>query len=135
MPKLHPHNRRTLLLWTVALALAVAFVFLVAVADDAAAHSRRRGFEPTDATLACINRAEGSPAYDHDGRTYDGYGEMNRQFALAYSAAIGPEHWALWGSDRNAPTWTWHPMIQRETMRNGIRARGLQPWPPAHHCR
>lgn len=130
--RIHPLNRRTVL-WGAIVALVAAFVMLVAFTDDADA-ARSRGFEPSDATLACINAREGYPAYDHDGRTYDGYGEMGRPFALAYSAAIGPEHWALWGSVRSAPTWTWHPAIQRETMRNGIRARGLQPWPPARNC-
>ncbi len=125
--RFHPLNQRTLIL----LAVVAAFVLVSLIAAAQAGACGRRGFEPTDATLECINRNEGSPAYDHDGPIYDGYGEMNRAFALAYSAAIGPEHWALWGSDRSAPTWTWHPMIQRETMRNGIRARGLQPWPPS----
>ena len=61
---MHPHNRRTRI-WIVAVAAAVtAFVVIALLADSAEAHARHRsrGFEPTEATLECINRAEGSPA-------------------------------------------------------------------------
>ncbi len=125
--RFHPLNQRTLLL----LAVVAAFVLVSLIAAAQAGACGRRGFEPTDATLDCIARHEGSPAYNHDGRTYDGRYQANRAFALAYTAAIGPEHWALWGSDRNAPTWTWAPAIQDEMARNGVRARGLNPWPPS----
>ena len=96
------------------------------------AHPRGRPFEPSAATLACINAAEGSPSYDQGaGRRYQGAYQMDRAFALAYSGPIAEPHWQLWGSTRHAPTHTWHPMIQDEVARNGIRARGLSPWPPA----
>ncbi len=125
--RFHPLNQRTLLL----LAVVAAFVLVSLIAAAQAGACGRRGFEPTDATLECIRRLESGGNYSIDGRTYDGAYQMNRAFALTYSAPIGPEHWALWGSDRSAPTWTWHPMIQNETARNGVRARGLNPWPPS----
>jgi hypothetical protein len=123
--RIHPLNTRTLW-WACVIVLALTFVALVAVSAQAC-----QGFEPSSATLACISHHEGSPAYTHDGRWYDGHYELSRAFALTYSANIGPEQWAHWGSVRSAPTWTWHPMIQDEVARNGVRARGLQPWPPS----
>lgn len=135
---MHPLNRRTHIWIGGVAAFVVAFVVIgLLIAREAEAHIRHRsrGFEPSAATLACINQAEGGPSYSHDGRKYDGAYQMDRRFAMAYSAAIGPEHWALWESDRSAPTWTWAPAIQDEVARNGIRARGTQPWPPARRCR
>ncbi len=135
--RLHPLNHRTLLL--IAMLAGLVLVGLAASARADAHHSR--GFEPTDATLECINRHEGSPAYTEPGtrwnattRSYSGYAtayQMDASFARTYSKPIPDEHWALWGDSRNDPPWTWDPMIQNETARNGVRDRGLNPWPPS----
>jgi hypothetical protein len=134
---MHPHNRRTRI-WIVAVfVVVIVFTSIAVFADGADAHraSSRRGFEPSAATLACINRAEGSPAYDlapsfpgdHAGRY-----QSNRAFEVAYAVnLIPPVHWWTLGSHTWDRADRWHPLIQDEMARNGLRARGLQPWPPA----
>lgn len=130
---IHPLNRRTLS-W-IAVGTVVLTLALVVFADSAEAHRshRARGFEPTEATLTCINRAEGSPAWDsRSNPTYRGWGQSDRAFEIAYAVNLIPaEHWHLWGSHTWERADRWHPMIQKEMIRNGVRARGLQPWPPA----
>lgn len=129
---MHPHNRRTFIWLAAVIATVVVFVGLVIYADGAEAHS---GFEPTPATLACINRTEGSPAYnlapssaaDHAGRY-----QSDRAFEVAYAVnLIPPVHWWTLGSHTWDRADRWHPLIQDEMARNGVRARGLGPWPPA----
>ncbi len=134
----HPLNRRTVVRGVAALVVALVLsVTSVVVADRADARSPR-GFEPSDATLACINAREGHPAYDsRSNPTYRGWGQSDRAFEIAYAVNMIPaEHWWLWGSHTWERADRWHPMIQREMMRNAVRARGLWPWPPArrHGC-
>lgn len=135
---------RTLMLPS-ALALTLAILIALASPADAGHRQRPAGFEPTNTTLACIrgpwhgrsmesggNYQEPAAAWDADRRAFRGYAgayQMDADFAKAYSAAIPLVHWELWDTDPSAPPWTWHPMIQDEVARNGIRARGLQPWP------
>lgn len=132
---MHPLNRRTYLWLAAVFVTVVAFIALAVYADSAEAHSRyrSRGFEPSEATLECINKAEGSPAADSDdNRRYRGLYQSDRNFEVAYAVnLIPPEHWWLWGSHTWERADRWHPMIQHEMARNGVRARGLQPWPPA----
>lgn len=114
------------------LALALLTAVCVSRADDADA-THGRGFEPTPSTLDCINRAEGSPQYDSDdSRIYRGRYQADRAFEVAYAVnLIPPVHWWATGSHTWDRADRWHPRIQDEMARNGVRARGLQPWPPA----
>lgn len=134
-------KRRAML---VVLSAVVVVATLTASPADARRRRREVPFEPSEATLACIrgpwagksmesggNYAEPGSGWDATDRTYYGYGtayQMDDDFARAYSAPIPDEHWALWGSSRTDAPWTWHPMIQDEVARNGVRARGLGPW-------
>ncbi len=127
--RFHPLNQRTLIL----LAVVAAFVLVSLIAAAQAGACGRRGFEPTDATLACINRAEGSPDYDSDdNRTYRGRYQSDRSFEVTYAVnMIPPVHWWTLGSHTWERADKWHPLIQNEMARNAIRVRGLQPWPPS----
>jgi len=132
---MHPHNRRTRIWLVAVLAVVIAFIAVAVFADGAEAHRvrRQRGFEPTTETLRCINRAEGRPAYDSDdNRIYRGHYQSNRAFEVAYAVnLIPPVHWWTLGSHTWDRADRWHPLIQDEMARNGVRARGLGPWPPA----
>lgn len=129
----HPHNR-DLVRWLAIFGLVAIVVacLLVVVTSDADARSGSRGFEPSEATLACINKAEGSPAYDSDdSRTYRGRYQSDRAFEVSYAVnLIPPVHWWATGSHTWDRADRWHPRIQDEMARNGVRARGLAPWPP-----
>ncbi len=154
----HPLNRRTVVWLAAVVFVCLAFVLLAVTAGsaDAAGRSQRSagvtGHPPSEATLTCIrqwetgggvygraNYADPGSNWNATARTYDGFAtayQMDDDFARAHSAPIPDEHWAMWGDSRADPPWTWHPMIQDETARNGFRARGIAPWPPGerHRC-
>ncbi len=117
--------------------LATAAILMATPLPAEAHHTRRYPpFEPTDRVLACIRGPwagkpmESGGNYANDwNRTYKGGYQSNRAFEMTYAVRLIPvEHWQLWGSDPNQRANYWHPMIQDEMARNGIRARGLGPW-------
>ena len=115
---------------------AFALTALLALAHpNSADAARARGFEPTAATLACINAGEGHPAYDSDdSRTYRGRYQSDRAFEVQYAVNMIPSvHWWTLKSHTWDRADRWHPLIQDEMARNGVRARGLQPWPPVRY--
>lgn len=130
------------------LCVAMVATLLVAVPLEAEAHKRSggtrrsRGFEPSEQTLQCIRgpwqgksmESRGNyQAVSRSGKYRGGY-QANKAFWLAYA----PEWWQ---ETHNGETHWMHrddykrnwedapPHIQDEMARNGIRARGLQPWP------
>lgn len=114
--------------------LAVSILTVV----PAAARRGGGGFEPTDALLACIRSHEqGAAGYaTNTGNGYSGAYQMTPAFWRGYSAAIPDIHWNHWGISRNIQAWQAPPVFQDEAARNGIRARGLQPWPtPNRKCK
>lgn len=144
---------KTILVAATALVLALAgLAFLAPEVDARPRRALARSGPPSEQTLSCIRQwetgggvpgradyGEAAPGWDPVRRNYRGFAtayQFDPAFARDYSAAIPDEHWRLWGSDRAAPPWTWHPMIQDEVARNGYRARQLGPWPtPSRRCR
>lgn len=136
-------------LLSIAGAVILCLALLIATAIPAEAHRRASrsgrsgGFDPSDTVLACIRGPWNGMSMESGGNyangsnpTYKGAYQSDRDFEVDYAVnLIPPAHWHLWKSHTWERADRWHPMIQDEMARNGIRARGLQPWPkPSRVC-
>lgn len=116
----------------IAVAVASVLLGLVALVPAAEAHRRSSGgFDPADSVLACVRSYEqgraGYATNTDNGRS--GAYQMGPKEWRDWSALIPNEHWRHHGISRSIAAWEAPAAFQDEAARNGIRSRGLQPWP------
>lgn len=111
--------------------LITSMITLVPVSEAHRRSQPARGFNPSDRVLECVrSKEQGAAGYaTNTGNGYYGAYQMGDKEWRAWSTLIPDEHWLHHRVSRASRAHEAPPVFQDEAARNGIRARGLHPWP------